>query len=147
MTIREHADILVDLVPRLTDLLTRETQALLAHEFETVSALQDDKARLCRAYEDSYRAVKAEGRQLADDAPEAAARLRVLENDFRHAMAENLRAVKAARKLNDRILQAVRRALTRHQNPAASYSAQGTHAVTGRGSAMPALAVSFNQTA
>lgn len=145
MTIREQAEGLVELLPRLIDLLTRETQALRAHDFETVSALQEDKARLTRAYEEGLRAIKAEGKQIADEAPEAAARLRALEDDFRRAMTDNLHTVKAARSLNDRILGAVRRALARHQNPAASYSAQGTTAAPARGGA-PALAVSFNQT-
>lgn len=134
---------LVRVVDELTDVLERETAALMVKDIPTMRALQADKQRLSRGYEQLYALLGRHDKALVRSAT-GFDRLGALAPRFTEAVKDNLRRIGAARSLNERILGAVRNAIVRAQAPATVYGANGRTCSAGRAGSVRAGAISVN---
>lgn len=125
MSDADRLDLLVSLTEKLADCLAEEL-ALLGHRrIEGLAALQREKSRLITAYE----AEVKELRQMKD--PKSAIvgeRKRALTQAaerLKRLLAENERALRAAKTVNDRVLQAIVEALERDRGQPVGYGRRG----------------------
>jgi hypothetical protein len=129
MSDADRLDLLVTLTEKLADCLAEEL-ALLGHRrIEGLAALQREKTRLITAYE----AEVKELRQMTDPKSAIAGdRKRALTRAaerLKRLLAENERALRAAKAVNDRVLQAIVEALERERGQPAGYGRRGRPAV------------------
>ena len=142
----EVATLVADLahvVEELTRILEEETAALAVKDMDRMRALQGDKQRLGRGYEQLY-ALLGRQDQAAVRATPDFERLGAAAPRFAEAVKENLRRIGAARSLNERILGAVRNAIVRAQAPTTVYGANGRTCTAGRAGTIRAGAISVN---
>ncbi|WP_372006147.1 hypothetical protein P7L74_12970 [Tistrella mobilis] len=134
---------LAHVVEELTRVLEEETAALSVKDMDRMRALQADKQRLGRGYEQLYALLGRQDQAAVRAAPDFG-RLGAAAPRFAEAVKENLRRIGAARSLNERILGAVRSAIVRAQAPATVYGANGRACTAGRAGTIRAGAISVN---
>ncbi len=105
-----------------------------------MQALQEDKIVLAAAYESQVTALKEHPELLAKLSPDLRAELARAGERFQATLAENERALRAARQATEGLLKTVVEALEQRDAPAA-YSAAGT----GDGALRPAMALAVNR--
>jgi hypothetical protein len=125
MSDADRLDLLVTLTEKLADCLAEEL-ALLGHRrIEGLAALQREKTRLITAYE----AEVKELRQMKDPksaiAGERKRALTLAAERLKRLLAENERALRAAKAVNDRVLQAIVEALERERGQPVGYGRRG----------------------
>ncbi|WP_372027129.1 hypothetical protein P7L70_14660 [Tistrella mobilis] len=142
----EVATLVADLahvVEELTRVLEEETAALAIKDMDRMRALQGDKQRLGRGYEQLYALLGRQDQAVVRATPDFE-RLGAIAPRFAEAVKENLRRIGAARSLNERILGAVRSAIVRAQAPTTVYGANGRTCTAGRAGTIRAGAISVN---
>lgn len=131
---------LLKLTSRLIDVLEREVEMLRKMRPSEMQALQEDKIVLAAAYESQVTALKEHPELLAELNPGLRAELARAGERFQATLAENERALRAARQATEGLLKTVVEALEQRDAPAA-YGAAGT----GEGAPRPAMALAVNR--
>src|SRR5690606_19369206 len=109
-----------------------------------IQLLQVDKMALADAYEAHFMALR-DSRSDGEAVSEVLlAELGEATERFQGVLAENARALKAVREVNDRVLKAIVEAVERNRSEAAGYTRTGT-APAGRRRNAPAPALTVNQ--
>ena len=121
----EDISSLIIVTRRLSDLLAAETAALRAMRPQEIAPLQEEKAVLTGQYERQLRAFKAQAISLKEIKPELAAELKENTAVLRTLVADNRRALEAARTVNEQLLQTIASEIARQRNPAQTYSRNG----------------------
>lgn len=109
----------------LVDVMNQETTLLRAGHLRQASTLTPEKARLAQDYVGFARSVQRQGARLAQQAPQAVARLRLGHESLATQMAENLRVLATARNVTEDLLTDVAR-IVGQQNRAQAYGRSGT---------------------
>jgi hypothetical protein len=116
---------LVEIAARLVELMGRETALLGAMKIRDANALQDEKTRLARAFEDRARALKGNSALVATLTAELKGELQDAIKRFDEAAKANAIAIRAARDANQHLLQAIVDAVSAKQTAGQSYGATG----------------------
>jgi uncharacterized protein YPO0396 len=127
MTTRDEAQIgsLIRVASRLVSLMDQETERLRGMRPRDIVALQSEKTALAAAYEDKVRelganpdALKRVSEALQQEFAEVAAR-------FQAALADNERALHAARRTQERVMQAIVSVVEKDRARRQGYGAAG----------------------
>lgn len=120
----------IDIVHGLTGLMSQETRLLQAMQIKEFAKLQDRKASLVEAYENQTRALREDPGFAATIDPRMRAELKDVAERMQAVMAENDIAIKAARKLNERVATAIVDAVQSSMPNSAVYSSRGGYQET-----------------
>ncbi len=136
---------LIVVAGRLITLVTEETRLLEAYQTNDITAFQDEKARLARAYTELVRDLKRDPELLA--AVDKAVRDELAEvlRRFGDAAEANANALTVARAANERVMRAVIEAASAQQNVVIGYSRAGTLPPPSRAAQARPLSLSVNQ--
>jgi len=122
---RSPFDELIDVASRLTGLMERENACLAKHDTAGIKGLADEKLALTRAYTTRVR-------DLSKDPARLKAVTQVVRDEIKKVMArfdevarQNEMALKAARIVNERVLQAIVEAANAQQPRVSGYSRSG----------------------
>ncbi|HEX7005740.1 MAG TPA: hypothetical protein VF274_01250 [Alphaproteobacteria bacterium] len=119
------AGALVEIAARLVAIMDRETALLGTMKIRDANALQDEKTRLARAFEERARALKGNAGLVATLTAEIKSELRDAIKRFDEAAKANAIAIKAARDANEHLLQAIVDAVSAKRTAAQGYGATG----------------------
>ena len=140
----DRAEQLVLLTERLTALLTRETDLILAREPPLQGADGEEKARLANLYRQEMARI-AESRELIRTAPmRALDRLRAATIRFRAALVDHERALAAVKEVSEGVVRAIAEEVARVQAGPRGYGASGGYNAAAPGSG---AALALNRTA
>jgi hypothetical protein len=140
----DRAEQLVMLTERLTALLARETDLILAHEPPLQGTDGEEKARLANLYRQEMTRI-SESRDLIRTAPASALdRLRAATVRFRAALAAHERALAAVKEVSEGIVRAIAEEVARVQAGPRGYGASGGYNAAAPGAA---AALALNRTA
>ena len=120
---------LIAITRRLTDLLTAEIAALRAMRPKDIVPLQEEKAELTYNYESRLQALKQDAIELKKIPPELAAELGHSTQLLRDVIADNQRALKAVREVNEDVINVIADEIARQRNPARTYGERGQPAL------------------
>ena len=109
----------------LVNVMNEETTLLRAGHMRQAGVLTPEKTRLAQDYVGFARSVQRQGQRLADQAPDAIARLRQGHESLATQMAENLRVLATARMVTEDLLTDVAKVVGQ-QNKARTYGRAGT---------------------
>ena len=109
----------------LVNVMNEETTLLRAGHMRQAGVLTPEKTRLAQDYVGFARSVQRQGQRLADQAPDAIARLRLGHERLATQMAENLRVLATARMVTEDLLTDVAKVVGQ-QNKARTYGRAGT---------------------
>jgi hypothetical protein len=123
---------LIMVTHRLTDLLTAEITALRAMRPKDIVPLQDEKAALTDIYETRLKALKGENITLKQVSPELSAELGQSTKILCGVIADNQRALKAVRQVNEDVVRVIAEDVARQRNPAQTYGEHGQAAPKSR---------------
>jgi len=130
MSDNDRLDVLVTLTERLGDCLAAEVALLGQRQIGGLADLQREKSQLVQAYEAEVKQL----RQMKDsNAPVSGERKRRLTDAaerLKRLLADNERALRAAKTVNDRVLQAIVEALERERGQPVGYGRRGRPAAT-----------------
>jgi len=125
MSDEDRIDLLVALTERLADCLAQEL-ALLGHRrIEGLAELQREKSRLIGAYETEVKHLRQSEAGLAGLAGERKRAMLQAAERLKRLVADNERALRAAKTVNDRVLQAIVEALERERGQPVGYGRRG----------------------
>jgi hypothetical protein len=117
---------LIETTERLADVLQRETALLRAMKLREAATVQVEKATLAEIYERSIREMQAQNGTLAQAIPASQiGALRKAGERLASAAADNERALRAARAVNERVLAAIVDAAREQRMPTHAYGAHG----------------------
>lgn len=124
----DRANQLLIMTERLTDLIERETQLILAREPPLQGDVGEEKARLANLYRQEMTRM-AEQRDLIRAAPAATLdKLRTATQRFRTVLSAHERALAAVREVTEGIVKAIAEEVARVQGTARGYAATGGYA-------------------
>ena len=116
---------LLKIMSRLMQVLQREIALLRDMKPTEMQDLQRDKIVLAAAYESGVTALREDESSLATENPELHAALSDAAQRFHETLADNERALQAARQVTDRVLSVVAREVERQRRDKTGYSAAG----------------------
>ena len=116
---------LITITHRLTDLLTAEITALRAMRPRDIAPLQEEKAELTNIYEARLKALKDENITLKQVSPELAQELGQSTKILCGVIADNQRALKAVREVNEDVINIIAADIARQRNLAQTYGERG----------------------
>ena len=126
MAERSPFDDLIDVASRLTALMERENAFLAKHDAAGIKGLQDEKLALTRAYTTRVRELTKDPARLKAVTQVVRDEIKAVMKRFDEAARHNEMALKAARIVNERVLQAIVDAANKqHQPRVAGYSRTG----------------------
>ncbi len=128
---------LIGVGSRLIELMEREIAILLDMRPGDVAELQDEKSTLTDAYETHLSVLRDEPAMLAALAPPLKDELMRVAMRLNATVAENARALDAARTANERLLKAIVDAVTAERERNAGYSRTGAKACPRPGRSAP----------
>ncbi len=131
---------LLHLMRRLTEVMNIEIDLLKNNRPGDLEELQPEKAALASAYDDQMRQLREKPGLL--DNVEGPLRQELHDESlaFHTALKSNLAAISAARKVGERVVQAISNAVTDHLQPKFGYSRSGSMARERQGISSFALA-------
>ncbi|MGH6952938.1 MAG: hypothetical protein ACREGL_02065 [Alphaproteobacteria bacterium] len=144
MSTAKSASKMIAVAGKLVDVAAREIELLKAMRPSAIQVLQAEKDSLARAYEAELRALRADPEGLAAIEPSLRRELKRVMLWLAEVMAENDRAIRAAREANRRLLRAVVAAAEATRPRASSYTQSGTATQRAR-SAERALSLSVDR--
>ena len=115
---------LIALAERLSGLLTEESALLAAARTREIAALQADKTKVARAFEAQVAAFARTAR-LAEMEPGLRERLKRAMGKVRETLAQNARALRAARDANQKLIDAIVKAVAERNNKLNVYAETG----------------------
>jgi flagellar biosynthesis/type III secretory pathway chaperone len=110
---------------RLMGVLEREIDMLRQMKPGEMQSLQEQKIVLAAAYESQIKALGADADALADLSEAEKQQLREATERFQKVLADNERALRAAKQSTDSLLQAIVGAVERQQTANSGYAANG----------------------
>jgi hypothetical protein len=116
---------LIVITSRLIALMTTEIEKLRAHEIDAVEALQREKVGLANAYETLIRELRRHSGILQELEPALRDELVAKAGEFQSLLVRNEAALRAAKDVNARVLQAIADAVIESQKQHVSYSRSG----------------------
>ena len=122
---------LVEIAARLVDVMERETALLGSMRIRDANALQEEKARLARAFEDRARALRGNDALAATLTSGLKEELRGAIVSVDRAAKANAAAIGAARDANQLVLQAIVDAVSAKRTAAQGYGATGAKSESG----------------
>lgn len=137
---------LISITSRLIALMTAEIERLRAHDVKGVEALQSDKAGLARAYETLIRELRKHPGILKDVAPALRDEMVAKAGTFQRLLMRNEAALRAAKEVNARVLQAIADAVIESQKENVAYSRSGAAQAAKTGRASSAVSMTLNRT-
>ena len=137
---------LLKVTSRLIGVLEREIEMLRAMKPSELQSLQQDKIVLTAAYEAQVRVLKDRPELLEDMAPALRAELRNAIGKFQDSLAENERALRAAKDTTERVLHAIAEEVGRKRRENAGYSALSAADAPTRSSSHEPISFAFDQT-
>jgi len=142
MTRTERVRDLLATTARLIACMDQEIKLLRAMRPQEIQLIQVDKLALADAYEAHFMALR-DGKDEADAVSDALlAELSAATERFQTVLADNARALRAVRDVNDRVLKAVVEAVEKNRVEPAGYTRGGkAPAPRRRAGAAPAMAV------
>jgi hypothetical protein len=146
MSLDPRIEAIISVGSRLVDVMEREIAILREMRPGDIAALQDDKAKLVAAYEEQLAGLKGEPELVAALAPPIKDELARVATRLNATVAENERALAAARVANERLLKAVIDALAEDRDRRAGYSRTGKRAGTGPARRGTPVSLSLNTT-
>lgn len=117
-------DNLISVTESLIELMATEIELLKAMRPEEVRALQEDKNRFAKVYEDCMATLKARPELLANSGDGIKRHLRDVTARFQDVLFENERALSAVKSVSERLLHVIVGAVSEKEHGAA-YSANG----------------------
>lgn len=144
MTRTERVRDLLATTARLIACMDQEIKLLRAMRPQEIKLIQVDKVALADAYEAHFLALR-DGKDVRDAVGEALLQeLSAATERFQAVLADNARALRAVRDVNDRVLKAVVDAVERNRVEPAGYT-RGGKAPSPRRRAVAAQAMAVNQ--
>jgi flagellar biosynthesis/type III secretory pathway chaperone len=125
MTANNPVGDLIALAERLTGLLEKESALLADARTREIAALQTDKIHIASGFEAQVARLNGDRKPLDDAEPGMRAKLVRAMSRARNAVAENARALRAARDANQKLLNAIFRALSERERKLDVYTATG----------------------
>ncbi len=116
---------LIELSGQLATVMAREVELLGAMRASEVAELQEDKAALAAAYAGAFEEVRRNPALVREAHPQQRTALREATTVLKTATEANVRAVAAAKTVNERLLRALGEAVARARGPAEPYTAAG----------------------
>lgn len=126
MKIDQQMESLIAVASRLIELMDREVEILRAMRPAEIESLRDEKFNLIAVYEDHYRALASNKDALALVAPTLQQEFADVAQRFAKAMAENGRALTAAKVAHERMMNAIVEAVQANRKSGSGYSASGS---------------------
>ena len=133
---------LIVITSRLIALMTTEVEKLRAHEIKAVEALQKEKTGLANAYETLIRELRKHPGVLKEIEPALRDELVGKAAEFQRLLMKNEAALRAAKDVNARVLQAIADAVVESQKQHVTYSRSGANLASrsaGNGTASMAI--------
>jgi len=130
---------------RLSDLITAEVASLRAMRPRDIAPLQEEKAHLAARYDESLRRLRHDPESVKAVDPGRRDQLRRAIERLRGLVGENLRAIDAARTVNEKVLRTIAEAVARQRRPAQGYTAAGTDAAVRSDGDSRAVPLSLNE--
>lgn len=118
-------DLMVSLTERLADCLAQELDLLGHRRIEGLAELQREKTRLIGAYETEVKLLRQSKDGLAALAGDRKQAMLQAAERLKRMVADNERALRAAKTVNDRVLQAIVEALERERGQPVGYGRRG----------------------
>lgn len=131
----ERVSDLLAVTSRLIGCMEQEVALLRSMRPADIGTLQADKSRLADAYEAHIAALRAGNGEDDQLAPELVEALTGVTERLQAAIGENVRALRAAREVNDKVLKAVIAAVEQDRAAPTAYGRAGVAA--GRRTAAP----------
>ena len=125
MKIDQQIESLIEVASRLIELMNREVEILRAMRPADLEALREEKFSLIELYEQQYRALSAKKDSLVLVAPALQNEFADVARRFNEALAENGRALTAAKVAHERMMQAIVEAVQADTKSGRGYSASG----------------------
>lgn len=141
----EAFDDLLDTSTRLTDLIAAEIAALRAMRPRDIAPLQEEKAQLTARYGAVLAQLRANPEMLKGANPARRGQLRQAVQQLRDVIGDNLRALKAARIINEKMIRVIADAVAAQTKPTTGYTAVGTEARTNPNLDSPATPITINE--
>lgn len=116
---------LIAVTDRFIPLLEREVELLHATDSGELRALQKDKAVLAAAYESQIRTLGKSPQLLDSMSADLRHSFKSATATFRVALVKNERALKAAKEVNHRVLQAIALEVQNQRRQSTTYAADG----------------------
>ncbi len=110
---------------QLAALMTEETELLREMRIAEIEPLQSQKAALAAAYASVLSAVGRRPEQIAEAPPALRQSLRDATRELQTALDQNMRAVIAAKTVNERLIRVVSDAIAEQRAPGGAYTANG----------------------
>lgn len=126
MTIDTQIESLIGVAGRLIDLMEREIEILRDMRPVDLEALRSEKFDLVAAYESEYRALADNRDALVLVTPTMMEEFEAVSRRFSGTLAENVRALTAAKVAHERTMTAIIEAVKTTRKPNRSYSASGS---------------------
>ena len=137
-----NIDTLMNATMRLADLLIQETDCLTAMRIREIEGLQKEKLDLTKLLEQYQARIASDPTFLSSADPKKREELLFLTDDLAFAVEENFRHTAVARSVNQRVMHAIRDALTESKSTG-TYDRQGQAA----GGSDVTLSMNLNQKA
>ncbi len=116
---------LVTTAERLTEVLSHEVALLQAMKPRAIAALREEKDGLINSYEAQARALHSAPDALRELDPEVRSEIRVAVDALHSITRENERALRAAKDVNERMVQTIVEAVQAQTGQAPVYDPQG----------------------
>ena len=123
---------LVQVTRRLTDLMTAELVALRAMRPKDITPILAEKTELTGQYEARLRSLKQRRHALKALDPKLLAELKAATETLNEVMADNRRALGAAREVNAKLIKVIADEVSRQRNPAGAYTREARMERVGR---------------
>ena len=137
---------LIVIVEALIDVLARETVLLKSMRVKEIEGLQGDKTRLSQAYEENHRQLTKDPEPFKQMGPTERQGLGELLGALQQIVAENARAIEAAKGAGERVLRLMIDSVKDQRSRKSGYTRAGTLGYSGvqRNTPAPAVSVALN---
>ncbi len=125
MNATNQIDTLIELSGRLARLLENESEHLRAMRLSDLADLQEEKANLAAEYAGAFASVRANPSAVREAEAGRRAALKDVTGGLRETIRTNVRAITAAKTINERLVRALSEAVASALMPLAAYTATG----------------------
>ncbi len=136
---------LVTTAERLTEVLSHEVALLKAMKPHAIAALREEKDGLINSYEVQARALHSAPEALRELDPDVRSEIRVAVDALNTATRENERALRAAKDVNERMVQTIVEAVQAQTGQAPVYDPQGRMEPNGGAGSTASQGLSVNR--
>ncbi len=116
---------LMELTGLLTEVMAREVELLRTMRSSDIATLGEEKAKLAAAYAGMFETVRANPALVKDAEPGLRETLKEATAALKAEIEDNVRAITAAKTLNERLIRALSAAFAEALSPIAAYTSKG----------------------